>query len=171
MTELVSLVPHDPAWVDVAQAETARMRSALGRTARDIQHVGSTAVPGLCAKPILDVAILLASLADAPGVIDALAHLGYEYRPNTAHDDRRFLRGRAGKLPVHVHLFDEPGFWAQVAFRDALLRDVTLRAAYEALKQRLAKEYATDGAAYTRGKAAFIAAAMADCAHDATPRA
>jgi GrpB-like predicted nucleotidyltransferase (UPF0157 family) len=130
---------------------------------RGIHHVGSTAVPGLAAKPFVDMIAEVRDLDEARAAYDPLAEAGYvhtPHRPGIAHHfDKRSSEGRFG-----LHL-TEPGsdLWRErLAFRDALRRDPTLCTEYEALKLRLARAHPHDGRAYTAGKRAFVGRALAE---------
>ena len=126
-----------------------------------VAHVGSTSVPGLAAKPVIDVMLGAATLAQIEARIGRLADIGYTYVPKheRALPMRRYFTGDA-VVPLRVHLHAvETGstFWREhLAFRDALRADPALRDAYQALKLRLAETFARDKAAYTDAKSPFI---------------
>lgn len=126
-----------------------------------IEHVGSTAVPAMCAKPIVDILVGARSLAAIEKRIPALAALGYRYVPEFEQQlplRRYFVKPAQGKEMVHIHAVEFGGeFWReQMAFRDALRSDARVFAEYAALKRRLARLFPRDRGAYTDGKAAFI---------------
>ncbi len=131
-----------------------------------IEHIGSTAVPGLCAKPVLDVLLGVAQLAQAEALAPALADIGYRYRPE--HEAqilqrRYFVRDADTAWPrVHLHavIHDGPLWRQHLHFRDRLRHDAGTRQAYAELKQRLAAEHAHDKVAYTNAKAPFIRAVL-----------
>ena len=125
------LVPYDHAWPTQFAAEADRLRPALGSVAVAIEHVGSTAVPGLYGKPVLDIAIAVANDADADSCIVPMHALGYLYRGPYGDDPRRRYYVRdddAGERLVHVHLYVLPAAaWQEkLAFRDALRADPSL---------------------------------------------
>jgi GrpB-like predicted nucleotidyltransferase (UPF0157 family) len=159
----VIIVPYDPAWPDLFLAEQTRIQAAIGPHIRQIEHMGSTAVPGLAAKPIIDIMIGLAVLADAPACIAPLEALGYTYVPEYEADmpDRRYFskgRGTPGGATHHIHMVELGGtFWNRhLLFRDYLRAHPADAAAYGDLKRRLAAAHRSDRAAYTDAKTAFI---------------
>lgn len=156
----VVVAPHDPAWAAEFQAERARLMAALGALPGRIEHVGSTSVPELPAKPILD---LLggrpASSAPEPYVA-ALERAGYVHRGEYGIPGRDyFVRDDAsGRRTHHLHLVEEDGpLWRRhLAFRDYLRAHPARAAEYAALKRDLAARHADERAAYTSAKTAFI---------------
>ncbi len=131
-----------------------------------IEHIGSTAVPGLAAKPIIDIIIGASSLVEIEGCIQQLALLGYEYFPHHEHvlPQRRFFNKAASDSPAcHIHAVvkDTPFWLNHLAFRNALLANTELVTQYAQLKQRLATEFREDRAAYTDAKAPFIQSVLA----------
>ena len=159
----VVLVEHDPAWKRAYQEDEASIRNALGTLALDVQHCGSTAVPGIRAKPILDILVGVAQLADGPACILPLASIGYAYLGDTPIPDEHFF-GRGSPRTHHLHLVEHRGSaWLhKISFRDRLLADRALACDYESTKIALARRFQDDRAAYTRAKADFIAAVIAD---------
>ena len=155
----VRLLKHNPAWED----EFLRVKALLLRVWKEnllaAEHVGSTAIPAIPAKPVLDVAVLLKSL-DALDA-DALTSLGYEDCgwQNEEKTRRLFvLRGEHGISLHHIHCYEEndPDFSRQVFFRDYLNAHPEAAREYAALKQALAGQFADNRAAYTKGKSEFI---------------
>jgi GrpB-like predicted nucleotidyltransferase (UPF0157 family) len=162
----VLLVESQAAWPAQARAAMAPVRAAFeGRPVR-LEHIGSTAVPGLCAKPVLDLLLGVPALADAEDRAGALEALGFRYRPEHEAElpERRYFVRPAGAGPrVHLHavVLGGPLWTRHLAFRDALRRDPGLAARYAALKRDLAGRHAEDKAAYTAAKAPFIAGVLA----------
>ena len=160
MARTLRLVQYDDTWPTRFESEAARLRAALSATTSPIEHVGSTAVPGLGGKPVIDVAIAVSSEAAADACIAPLTELGYEYRGQHGDDPRRryYVRNAEGARAVQIHLYILPavGWDEQLAFRDALRADPALAAAYEAEKHRVADEVAWDKAAYSLAKGAFV---------------
>jgi GrpB-like predicted nucleotidyltransferase (UPF0157 family)/GNAT superfamily N-acetyltransferase len=156
---VVRLAPHHPEWQRLFTAEAARLRAALGERALAVEHVGSTAVAGLRAKPILDIMVGVASLDETDGLVRDLELIGYERRPAGDLPGRQYLVLGEGEVRrVHLSL-SEPGsdFWRDhLLFRDRLRADPALAAAYERLKLELAARFPHDRLAYTDGKDAFI---------------
>jgi GrpB-like predicted nucleotidyltransferase (UPF0157 family) len=157
----VRLVESDPGWPRAFEHLAAELRAALGKLAVAIEHVGSTAVPGLVAKPILDLAIGLARDADAERVISAIERLGYVFRGDKGDTDGLLfvLEDRPAYRIAHVHVVPHGGAkWHQyLAFRGRLRADPDARAAYSRVKRTLGEQFAGDRQAYTAGKATFVA--------------
>ena len=143
MPRTLRLSPHDPAWPDRFAVESARVRAAVTDQILAIEHVGSTAVPGLAGKPVLDIGIAVATASNADACIAPLAQLGYTHRGPHGPDPRRryFVRDEAGERVVQVHLYVLPAVaWdEQLMFRDALRADLSLTDAYSAEKYRVAE--------------------------------
>lgn len=156
----VVLAPHDPAWAGAFADEAGRIRAALDARPAEVAHVGSTAVPGLSAKPILDLMVGVAPDRDVAAYVAPLQAIGYAYRGEHGLPGRHyFVRDDAsGRRTHHLHLVATDGaIWrAHLAFRDALRASPERRAAYEALKRDLATRHVGERLAYTEGKAAFI---------------
>jgi len=156
----VVLRPYDPRWLDLFQEMRDELLATLGSDILEIHHVGSTAVPGLCAKPILDVLVLVPDFEDAPRLVPELRALDYEFRPQEEIPDRHyFRRPPGGDLRTHhLSLAVPESRHARVtlAFRDALRDDPALATAYADLKQELAQAFPFDRPAYLEGKSAFV---------------
>lgn len=159
------LVDYDPAWPDRFAAEADRIGTALGAHALAIEHVGSTAVPGLGGKPVLDLAVAVASEAAADACVRPLEALGYRYRGTHGDDPRRryYVRDAEGQRVAQIHLYVLPAAaWDEMlAFRDALRADPALAAAYAAEKQRVAAEVGWDKGAYSVAKGPFVGRVLA----------
>ena len=157
----VRLVDYTERWPELYRREEALLRVALGDLALDIQHVGSTAVPGLRAKPILDIAVGIAQLDAALACRAPLAPLGYEYADwANIPDDYVFGKGRARTHLVHVVAHGGTRWNAYLCFRDALRADPALAREYEALKLRLSEQHGERRGDYTAAKASFIQAVV-----------
>lgn len=156
----VSLAEPNILWQDAYESEADAIRRALGDTAIDIEHVGSTAIPGIKAKPIIDIMVGIERFADGPACIGAMESIGYDYAgADIVPDDHIFGRGVNGDTRTHlVHVVEYGGYhWNRmIAFRDALRADKGLARDYERLKVGLAGEHAESRAEYTRSKREFI---------------
>lgn len=165
MARTLRLVAYDLAWPARFEAEAARVRAALGGAVSAVEHVGSTAVPGLAGKPVLDVAIAVPSESAADACIAPLEGLGYTYRGPHGEDPRRryYVRDAAGARAAQIHLYVLPAAaWDEMlAFRDALRANPALAAAYEAEKYRVADEVGWDKAAYSLAKGSFVERVLA----------
>jgi GrpB-like predicted nucleotidyltransferase (UPF0157 family) len=162
----VIVVPYAPEWPDRFAAVRADLLAVFAGSTVVVEHIGSTAVPGLAAKPVIDVVLGAPSLALVESRTSALADAGFVYRPEYERDlqDRRYFVRAGAPLPrVHLHaVVHGSRIWqAHLAFRDCLRADPALRAEYQALKLRLAVEHADDKAHYTAAKAPFIARVLA----------
>lgn len=154
----VRVVPYDPAWESLFAVEAARLRAVVAPSLPlMLEHMGSTAVPGLAAKPILDLLGGYPPGAPVAPYISALVRAGYLHRGEQGIPGREFFR-RGEPRAYHLHLVSEGGpVWReQLAFRDALRRDPALRDAYAALKLDLARRFPRDRESYIDGKGAFV---------------
>lgn len=155
----VRLLTHNPAWATEFHKVQLIIKEAWGENALAIEHVGSTSVPAIPAKPILDVAVMVKSLPDLD--IDALTRLGYDYRGYQNPSETRVLfvlRGEDQISLQHIHVCAEGDidFRRQVSFRDHLNAHPDAAMEYAELKEKLAAEHPDDRAAYTKGKTEFI---------------
>jgi GrpB-like predicted nucleotidyltransferase (UPF0157 family) len=147
---VITVVPYDAAWPGMFAHEHGRLAAALGEVAVRIDHIGSTAVPGLAAKPWIDIQVEVRRMRPPDAYRDPLLALGYVHHPD---DDDEFFDRR----PYHVHVCAAGGDWARrhLAFRDLLRRDPAARSAYQEEKLRLAAEH-DDVLAYTEAKTPVI---------------
>jgi GrpB-like predicted nucleotidyltransferase (UPF0157 family) len=139
LSERVELVDHDPSWGELFEEERARLLGVFDDGAVAIEHIGSTSVPGLCAKPIVDIAVGLPKHELTDEQIAAMERLGYEYLGEYGLPGRLFFR--KGEPRTHnVHVVEHGGeHWErQIVFRDALRSDPEERQRYDELKRRLA---------------------------------
>ena len=153
--------PYSPAWPKLFEAIREELLLAFSPTVVAIEHIGSTSVPGLAAKPVIDVVLGAQSLAVIESRIKPLGDLGYAYV--SKYEDelpmrRYFVKSAAASLRIHVHGVEQGSrIWQEhLAFRDRLRADDDLRMRYQALKVQLAEEFADDKAAYTSAKGPFI---------------
>jgi len=160
----VRIVDYDPAWAARYREEARVIRSALDALAVDVQHVGSTAVPGLMAKPILDIAVAVEALEAIPEVVRRLVATGYIDRGDAGRNGG-YLLARESEPEVrvvHTHLVcrDDDQWRNYLAFRDLLRGDPEIRAGYARLKRELAARFPNDRRNYTAGKEAFVRSAL-----------
>lgn len=161
--EPVRLVSYDPAWPERFAEEKAALEDAMGELASGgIHHVGSTAVPDLDAKPIIDILVGVESLEASRVCFDPLAKLGYLYAPYRAVEMHWFCKPHPSRRTHHLHLVpaDSRRFRDELAFRDLLRVDPEAAAEYAALKHKLAARFRDDRDAYTDAKAEFIGRAL-----------
>jgi GrpB-like predicted nucleotidyltransferase (UPF0157 family) len=135
----IALAEYDPAWPALFEREAARIRAALGSRALLLEHAGSTAVPGLAAKPIVDVVLADADSADEPAYVPALEAAGYVLRiREPGWHEHRMLKGPDTDVNLHVFGIDCPEIKRMLDFRDRLRSDEAARERYEAAKRALA---------------------------------
>jgi GrpB-like predicted nucleotidyltransferase (UPF0157 family) len=153
----VDLVDHDPAWVARFDRRAAELRAALGPRARSIEHVGSTSVPGLAAKPIIDIIVAIDDPDDEPAYLPGLEALGYDVR--VREPGHRCLRAGEPDEPVNLHLRrpDDPEIRRHLVFRDRLRADDADRELYAATKRGLADREWPDINYYAEAKSPVIA--------------
>jgi GrpB-like predicted nucleotidyltransferase (UPF0157 family) len=157
----IRIVDYDPAWPDAFSREAARLLGLFERGVARIEHIGSTAVPGLGAKPIIDLMLGARELSDIEAVIPAIESLGYEYVPRHEAEmpERRFFRKeKRGRRTHHLHAVEFDGaFWRDhLLFRDFLRSHADVARAYCELKVDLAGRFFSDREAYMDGKDPFI---------------
>lgn len=158
----VKLVPYTAEWQRLFAHEKTRLQAATGPHVLDIQHVGSTSIPGMVAKPVIDIGIAVANFEKARVVILPIEQLGYEYRGEHGIPRRHFfVKGDPRTHHVHVNEINSRDWENQVLFRDCLIRQPTLAEEYITLKLELAQRYPTDREAYQEGKSPFIERVLA----------
>jgi len=161
MSRPVVLVAYDPAWPRLASEEASRIADALGDELIAIHHIGSTAIPGIKAKPILDLLGVVRRLQffdDAPEVLDPL---DYRARGEMGIPGRRYFSKSAnGPRTHHIHFFEigDPKIEGHILFRDYLAAHPKVAVEYERVKVDLAARFPDDVTAYTDGKSDFIQA-------------
>jgi len=155
----VKLFLYNPAWEELYKKEEKLLRPIVGKYALDIQHTGSTSIPGAKAKPIIDIIIGVKNLKDGEKFIRPLELLGYEYKHNAGIKGRHFFaKGSKTEKTHHIHIVKLGGkLWKdQVIFRDYLRKHKEVVAEYNKLKEGLAKKYENDREKYTAPKDNFI---------------
>ena len=160
----VTVEPYDARWPRRFEVERELLERVLAPWLEDgIHHVGSTAVPGLAAKPIIDIVAGVRDVGEARAAFAPLREQSYVYAPHRPGIAHHFAKPSVRSPTRGLHL-TEPGsdLWRErLAFRDALRSDAALVAEYEALKLRLAREFPEDLAAYTAGKRSFVVRVLA----------
>ncbi len=164
--EQVTLLPYDASWPERYLEERQRLLSLFPMTFIDIQHIGSTAVPGLEAKPIIDLIVGVDSMDVAKSLNEPLCSAGYATSAEfnqTLTDRQWFMRWANGHRTHHLHVVVHGGeVWTQhIQFRDALRSNPKIAAEYAQLKAELAVRHGSDREAYTNAKSAFILATLA----------
>ena len=163
----VRLVEYDPGWPAMFRAEAARIGAALpAGLLQGIEHFGSTAIPGLLAKPVIDILVAVRSVQEARAVaVRPMEALGYAFWADNPKPDRLFfVRGLppAPQRTHHLHMTERDGdLWARLLFRDYLRTHADEAERYAALKRELAGRHGADREAYTAAKSAYVDAVLA----------
>ena len=159
----VELVPHDPAWAAQAAAESARLSEAIGETLIRIEHVGSTSIPRIVAKPTIDLMPIVQSLSELDARQQHVESLGYVWRGEFGIPGRRYcIREQQSRRLFHVHCHEtgHPEIARTLVFRDYLRAYPEEARAYEGLKRRAAAEHPSDTLAYSNAKSCWIKACV-----------
>jgi GrpB-like predicted nucleotidyltransferase (UPF0157 family) len=157
----VRIVDYDPAWPELAVAEMARIDAALGAQAERTDHVGSTAVPGLAAKPIVDLQVAVAAIEPTEPFVRPLEELGYLFAPEPDSPDFHFFGEPAARprtFHLHVCAVGSDHERRHLALRDYLRAHPDEATSYGELKRELVADRPGDRLAYIEGKAAYVAA-------------
>ena len=157
----VELVDYDPRWPALFEAEASRLRVALSHILDfTVEHFGSTAIPGLAAKPIIDIMLIATDQSRWTRVIEPIQGLGYVLWAENPRQDRMFfVKGMppfGERRTHHIHVRTPSDAEAAILFRDHLRRHPEDLARYASLKRDLAKRHTTDRDAYTEGKSRFV---------------
>ncbi len=159
MKRKVELAVYSPDWAKQFEEEAERLTAVLHPILLAIHHIGSTAVPGIRAKPIIDILIEVRDIGQVDGYNQAMAALGYTAKGENGIPGRRYFRkGSDRRHTHHVHVFQRghPEIGRHLAFRDYLIAHPEAAQAYSDLKMQLARQFRTDTAAYTEAKSDFI---------------
>lgn len=154
---LVRLVEYTPEWKRIFELEKTALQATLGSMILGIQHVGSTSIPGMVAKPIVDIAIAVDDFEEARACIPLIERLGYEYRAELGIPHRHyFTKGNPRLFHIHMNEIESREWQDQLLFRDYMRRNRKLAEEYADLKRQLASQYPHKRGAYLDGKADFI---------------
>jgi GrpB-like predicted nucleotidyltransferase (UPF0157 family) len=158
----VVIADYDAGWPALFECLAEPVRAAVASLGARVEHVGSTSVPGLAAKPLIDIDVVVPSPADVPEAIERLRALGYVYQGDKGITGREAFLWPAGAPVHHLYVVVEGGdpYTSRIRFRDRLRRDRGMAEEYGALKRRLADEHGADRLGYTDAKTAFITAAL-----------
>jgi GrpB-like predicted nucleotidyltransferase (UPF0157 family) len=153
----ILIVDYDPAWPALFRREADRIRHVLGGRAMRIEHVGSTSVPGLAAKPIVDILLVVADSADEPAYVPAMTAAGYVLRIREPDwYQHRLFKGPDVDINLHVLSAGCPEIERYVVFRDWLRRNASDRQLYERTKRALAQQHWKYGQNYADAKTAVV---------------
>ena len=160
MANPVKIVDYSPRWSVLYEEEKNKILGVIGHKVVEIEHIGSTAVPGLGAKPIIDIMVGVSRLTDAEECIEPLRSIGYEYVPEYEVEipERRYFRKGPVNTHRHLHMVEVVNdFWERhLLFRDYLRAHPEVASEYLALKKDLAARYGTERNSYTEAKTSFI---------------
>ncbi len=157
--EHIEVVEYSAEWPRVFAREAAAILAKCRPLITDVHHIGSTSVPGLAAKPILDILPVAAGTAEALEAVSPMTALGYRYRGENGIAGRFYFdRVVEGRTVMHVHVFPagHPEVRRHLVFRDHLRMNPDVAREYERMKRELAARYGDDRQTYTDSKAAFI---------------
>ncbi len=159
MPDPVIIVEYDPRWPFLFEEIRATVAAALGDLVVTVEHVGSTAVPGLAAKPIIDLDVVIPSLSDMPAAIERLATLGYVHQGDLGITGREAFRAPHQDPKHHLYVcpLDSEELRRHRAFREYLLTHPDEATAYGALKKACALRFSDDRSAYVEAKGPFVA--------------
>jgi len=160
----VEIVPYDQSWPRLFEEERERLRLAIAPwLAGPIEHIGSTAIEGLPAKPVIDIMAIVETLDASRPALDVLAAHDYCYAPYRAESEHWFCKPSPAFRTHHLHLVPKGSpLWTEaIAFRDYLRAHVDVANEYADLKRRLAREHRLDREAYTEAKTPFIQRVLA----------
>ncbi|MBT9316203.1 GrpB family protein [Leptothoe spongobia] len=156
----VQVVPHNPIWRSLFAQEAHQLSTALGAMAKEIHHIGSTAIPDIYAKPIVDLLVIVEDISAVDTKSSEMILLGYEVMDEYGIVGRRYFRkaNTNGVRTHHVHAFeiDAEPVKRHLLFRDYLIAHPEAAQQYSDLKRKLAKQYPIDSRAYTAGKDKFV---------------
>ena len=158
----ILIVNHNPDWKNIYKLEKQNIIRALGPdNILRIEHIGSTAIPGLCAKPTIDILLEIPRLTDLEYIKEKLKNIDYQYIPKSENPapHMMFARGYSTKgitgQTYHIHI-RYSGEWDEIKIRDFLIKNPEFAAKYGALKRQLAVKFRNDREKYTEGKTDFI---------------
>ena len=156
----IYMVPHDPNWRQEFAQAAAQITGALGANALAVHHIGSTAIPGIFAKPVIDMLLVVHSHADLDAKQAAMEAMGYAARGEGGIPGRRFFRrdNALGDRTHQIHAFEagSPQIVRHLAFRDYMIAHPDKAREYSDLKRKLAAQHPNDMEAYMDGKDDFI---------------
>lgn len=168
----IEVVAYNPAWPEMFKQEAEKIKRALGDNCLEVHHIGSTSVPGLAAKPLIDMIPVVRDITKVDAANDALKALGYEPQGEFGIPFRRYFQKGGDNRTHHVHIFEQgsPEIERHLKFRDWMRSHPEDALAYGELKQQLAQQFPYDSLGYCNGKDAFIGAIDAKAGMSLEPR-
>jgi len=154
----MKVAPYDEQWPKIFQAEKELISSKFGDDILDVQHIGSTAIPKMSAKPIIDIAVLIPSLDDAEKFINPLSEIGYQFFKDRSSVERLFfVKEEPPKYHLSLTRPEKFSYWKrQILFRDYLIQHNDQALEYEALKKHLIEKFPNARQEYCDGKNEFV---------------
>lgn len=156
--EIVRLLTYNPEWAETGKLVTRELSEIFGSCAVEVRHIGSTAVPGLKSRPIIDIAVGVRSFDDVPQFFSHLSERSYNHKCESDTENQIFITAIKGRCNVYIHVvIHGKTLWnSYIAFCECLQNDGDVRARYEDLKESLATRFANDRRSYTIGKSDFV---------------
>ena len=155
----VQVVVYDPNWITKFREEAKLILTILGDELLEMHHIGSTAIPGIFAKPVIDILPVVRSIENVNGYNPQFVEVGYEPRGEYGLPGRRYFskdEGEEGKYHIHMYQIGNPEIERHLAFRDYMMSHPKEALAYSNLKVRLTQEFPSDIDAYMDGKDSFV---------------
>ena len=158
----VKLYPHDPRWAKLFDKEKRLFLKTFGSKVISVEHIGSTSIPGISAKPIIDISVGVKSMRTAVGLAKKFQALGYEWRKDAPWQNKSvqilFVKGAESKRTHYVHVMRHKGLiWNNdILFRDYLRNNKQRAKQYDILKEKLAKRHSSNRMLYTKSKEKFV---------------
>ncbi len=162
---VLELREWDPRWPEIFSTLRSALLTRLGSRILEVEHVGSTSVPGLTAKPILDVLVGVPDLEQSLHLVPELGVMGFDFGPEDDVADRHYFRRGSDGLRTHHLSLAEPGsrhYHNSITFRDVLRRSTDLAATYAELKERLMRKHRFDSLSYMHGKTDFVLGVLSE---------
>src|SRR5437660_9221324 len=157
----IQLLAFESGWQILFLEERNQLQASIGEYILDIQHIGSTSIPGMPAKPILDIGIAITNFVQGSRCIQPMEKLGYKYKGENGIPRRHyFVKGAPRTHHVQMVEIESEGWRSNLLFRDYLIKNPETAREYASLKQELAKQFATKREAYQAGKDGFIKAVL-----------
>lgn len=154
---IVRLEKYSPEWKALYKKEEKLLKDSVGEYIIDIQHIGSTSIPDMIAKPIIDISIAITNFEEGKRLIEPIQNLGYLYKGENGIPRRHyFVKGDPTTHHLHIVEIGSKEWKKNITFRDALRKDENLAKEYAELKLSLAEKFKYDRVAYTDGKTGFV---------------
>jgi GrpB-like predicted nucleotidyltransferase (UPF0157 family) len=170
----VKVVTYDPVWMTLFEQERISLLAGLGNNVKAIEHIGSTAIPGMPSKPIIDFMIGITPIDKADDLAPVLEQLSYQrrpFKPGSAAETNKWEKVRTeGDIIIRTHyvrviVYDSMEWQQRIQFRDYLRNEPAYKRAYAELKQQLARQYPEDREKYSEGKSAFVQNVLLHCSN------